>query len=192
MAKSTPHQYPVRLCPQQRREFESLCAAGKAGARMTRRARVLLLSDHARPEGRLARTQVARIAGLHVNSVDRIRKRFCQEGPQAAVARKAPDHPPMPRKIDGQTEARVVALCCGPAPEGRVRWTLSLLAQEMVRRGMVTSVCAETVRRTLKKTSCSPGAGSAGASPRGTRRGSWPRWRRCSTSTPPRTRPRSR
>ena len=74
--------------------------------------------------------------------------------------------------IDGEAEAHLVAICCSPPPEGRVRWTMELLAGEMVGRKIVTHVCAETVRKTLKKTSSSRGRRSAGASLSGTRRGS--------------------
>jgi hypothetical protein len=60
--------------------------------------------------------------------------------------------------IDGKVEATLVAICCSPAPAGRARWTMQLLADELVGRKVVTHVCKETVRKALKKTSCSPGA----------------------------------
>ncbi len=131
-----------------------------------------LLSDHNRPGGKRLREEVSQMAGLHINSVDRIRKRFCQEGPQKTIVRQAPSHPPVPRKIDGKMEAQVVAICCSPAPEGRTRWTLKLLVNEMVHRRIVTSIATETVRKALKKTHCNPGGSSAGALRSGIRRGS--------------------
>jgi hypothetical protein len=85
-----------------------------------------------------------------------------------------------------------VAICCSPPPEGRARWTLDLLVGELTGRKIVTSVCAETVRRALKKTSCSPGARSPGASPRKIGLGSLPRWRSCLIRTRPSIAPRSR
>jgi hypothetical protein len=98
----------------------------------------------------------------------------------------------LPPKIDGRVEAHLIALCCGPAPAGRARWTLRLLAGELRRRGLVTQVSAEAVRRALKKTSCSPGASSPGASRSATPPASSPRWRTSSTSTPRHTPRRSR
>jgi hypothetical protein len=59
--------------------------------------------------------------------------------------------------IDGRAEAQLVAICCSPAPAGRARWTLRLLADEMVARKVVVAVCKETVRKALKKTSCGLG-----------------------------------
>jgi transposase len=151
-----------------------------------------LWSDVDREGGRLPSREIAERLGLHDNSVDRIRKQFVQEGEAAALERKVRQTPPVAPKIDGHVEAQLIAICCGPAPEGRVRWTLTLLAGELKRKGLVTGVCAETVRKTLKKTSCSLGGSSAGASPNGTKPGSLHRWKTSSTSTPHRTRTKSR
>jgi hypothetical protein len=183
MARSTPNQYPVRLTAEQRERFEDICANGHAPAKKIAHARLLLLSDHDRPDGPWSRTQIAEALGLHPNTVDKIRKRFVLDGEAPALERQARVEPPRAPILDGRGEAQLVALCCGPAPEGRTVWTLQLLADELVARGIVTQISAETVRRTLKKTSCSPGASSAGASPNATGHGSSPRWRTSSTST---------
>ena len=151
MAQSIPNRYPVRLDDVQRQQLEAICASGSGSARKIRRARVLVLCDRNRPQGRLRRQDVAQIMGLHVNSVDRICKRFCLEGTDVTLTRKAPAQPAVPRKIDGEMEAQLIAICCSPAPEGRTRWTLKLLASEMKTRGIVTHIAAETVRKTLKK-----------------------------------------
>ncbi len=172
MARSTPNQYPVVLTPEQRDRLERLTRAGSAPVSTVRHARALLLSDGGRPGGRLTRDRIADALGMHVNTVDRLRKRFVLEGEEPALNRKARAEPPTPAKIDGRAEAHLVATCCSPAPEGRARWTLAPLAGELRRRGLVTSVSIETVRQALKKTDCSPGGSSAGASRSGSRRGS--------------------
>ena len=94
------------------------------------------------------------------------------EGEEPALNRKPRPEPPVPAKIDGRAEAYLVATCCSPAPAGRARWTLTLLAGELKRRGLVTSVSIETVRRALKKTSCGRGGSSPGASRSGRAPGS--------------------
>ena len=66
------------------------------------------------------------------------------------------------RKLDGKGEARLIALACSKAPKGRVRWTLQLLADELVRLNLVDMICDQTVRRTLKKMNFSPIVRSAG------------------------------
>lgn len=172
MARSTPNQYPVRLTDEQRERLEQLTRTGKAPVGKVRHARVLLLSDRDRPDGPLTRDVIADALGLHVNTVDRLRKRFALEGEEPALSRKVPAAPPNPPKLDGRAEAHLVAICCSKAPEGRDRWTLSLLAGELTRRGFVTSIGLETVRKALKKTTCGRGGSSAGASRSGCRRGS--------------------
>jgi transposase len=192
MARSTPNLYPVKLTAEQRDRLDAITRLGRAPARKIRHAQVLLLSDRRRPGGHLTRTQISQTLGMHVNTVDRIRRRFVQEGEAPALERKARQTPPTPPKLEGRAEAQLVAICCGPAPQGRTRWTMHLLADELVKRRIVTSISAETVRKTLKKTSFSPGARSAGAFPSETRPVSSPRWRRSSTSMRQNTRRTSR
>lgn len=188
MAVSTPNLYPVTLTPEQRERLSEITRHGRAPARKIRHAHVLLLSDRNRPGGKLTRTQVSETLGMHVNTIDRIRRRFVQEGEAPAVNRKLRATPPTPPKLDGRGEAHLVAICCSTAPEGRTRWTLQLLANEMVKRRIVTSISTETVRKTLKKTSFNLGARSAGAFPNAMRRVSSRRWKRSLTCTKRRTR----
>jgi hypothetical protein len=148
----TPNLYPVHLTPEQRQSLEDITRNGHATARKIRHANVLLMSDRDRPVGRMAGTEVAAALGMHINTVNRIRKRFVLEGEQPALERKPREAPPVPPIIDGRVEAHLIAICTGPPPEGRVRWTMELLAGELVRREVVTAVSGETVRRALKKT----------------------------------------
>lgn len=165
MKRSTPGVYPVRLDDEQRARLREITRHGDAGARKIRHAHVLLLSDRGREGGHLTRDRVAQQLDMHVNSVDRLRKRFVQEGEEPALNRRPRLEPPVKPVIDGEAEAHLVAICCSPPPEGRVRWTLALLAKEMMGRKIVTHVCAETVGKALKKMSSSRGGSGAGASP---------------------------
>ena len=184
MAVSIPNLYPVALSAEQRERLTEVTRNGHAPAKKIRHAQVLLLSDGNRPGGRLTRDQIAAQVDMHVSTVDRIRERFVTEGEAPALDRKPRVTPPNPPKIDGRVEAHLVAICCGPAPEGRAYWTLRMLADELKDRKLVTSVCVETVRKALKKTNCGRGGSSAGASRSGTGPGSSPRWRTSSTCTP--------
>lgn len=192
MAVSTPNLYPVILGDEQRQRLEEITRNGQAPAKKIQHAHVLLMSDRNRDGGALSRTQISELLGIHVNSVDRIRKRFVLEGEEPAVNRKPRLTPPVAPKIDGHAEAFLIATCCGRAPEGRTRWTLSLLANELKKNRLVTSVCAETVRQALKKTNCNLGGSSAGVCRNGTTPGSSPKWKRSSTSTRRNIRKRSR
>lgn len=151
MARSTPNQYPVLLTDDQRQRLEEICRNGHAPAKKIRHAQVLLLSDKNHQRGRRTRTEIAETLGMHINTVDRIRKRFVLEGEQPALNRKPRETPPRPPILDGHAEAHLVAICCSDPPTGRNYWTMELLAQELTRRKIVTRISAETVRRALKK-----------------------------------------
>jgi transposase len=184
MAISTPNKYLVWLTAEQRERFDAITRNGHASAKKIRHAQVLLWSDGHCEGGRLSSREIAERLGMHDNSVDRIRKRFVLEGEEPALNRKPRETPAVEPKIDGKVEAHLIAICCGSPPEGRTRWTLSLLAGELKRRGLVTSVCVETVRKTLKKTSCSLGASNAGACRSEIAPGLSRKWKMFSTSTP--------
>jgi transposase len=192
MGKFTPNQFPVHLTAEEQERLQDITRNGKAPAGKIRHAQVLLLSDHNRPDGHWTEPQIAEALGMHRNTVARIRKRFVLEGERPALDRKKRETPPVPPKIDGRVEAHLVAICCGPAPEGRTRWTLQLLADELKRRGLVTQVSGEAVRLTLKKINCNPGGNNRGASQKKTPPASSPRWKMSSTSTSPTTRRKSR
>jgi transposase len=93
---------------------------------------------------------------VSLSTIGRVRQRFVEDGVEAALERKAPNRV-YQRRLDGEQEARLVALACSPPPEDRGRWTLKLLADKMVELEYVESVAPETVRQTLKKMNLSPG-----------------------------------
>lgn len=163
---ATPNRYAIQLSDEQRQRLQDITHNGHAPIKKVLHARVLLLADKGHPEGRWGDRAIATALDLHVNSVARIRKLFVLDGEQPALERKPRVTPPVTPKIDGRIEAHLVATCCSTPPQGQARWTLNLLVQELTRGRFVTTICRETVRRTLKKIGCSPGVSSAGASPR--------------------------
>jgi transposase len=97
--------------------------------------------------------QIASSLGVTTRTVEHVRRRCVEEGLEAALNPKKREHPPVPRKLDGAKEAKLVAICGSKPPEGFARWTLNLLADQMVKLEIVESVSRDTVRRTLLKTS---------------------------------------
>jgi transposase len=87
--------------------------------------------------------------------VHNVRRRFVEQGVQAAINRKKQKRPSNLRKLAGEAEARLLAIACTQPPEGRARWTLHLLAERLVALQVVETVSHDTVWRTLKKTSFS-------------------------------------
>jgi transposase len=149
-------KYPVILTETERDDLKRLIAAGTAPARKLTHARILLKADQS-PEGPAwVDDAVAEAVEVSQPTVSRVRKQYIEEGLEAALNRRAPNRE-YHRKLDGEQEARLVALACGEPPEGRARWSLRLLADKMVELEIVEEeVSYQTVRRTLKKTSLSP------------------------------------
>jgi hypothetical protein len=149
-------KYAVELTEAERARLRALIGRGTAPARLLARARILLKANQG--EGGEAWTDAA-IAGaleVHPTTVARVRRAYVAAGLEDALERKAPDRV-YPRALDGAAEARLIALACGEPPDGRERWTLRLLAADLVRLEVVEAVSHETVRRTLKETTSSRG-----------------------------------
>jgi transposase len=176
-------KYIVQLTAETRARLEAITRNGSAPAKKIMHARVLLMSDQHHEAGRYHDHEISTTLGIHINTIARIRKRFVQQGEEPALDRKPRLTPPVPPKLDGHAEAALVAICCSPPPDGRVRWTLNLLRDEAVGRKIVTSICRETIRKTLKKTRSNRGVSSVSAFPNATRPASSRKWNRCWTST---------
>jgi hypothetical protein len=147
-------KYVVELTEEERGRLLKLIRAGEAPARMLNRARILLKTDvgkHTEGEPLIDR-QIAPMLETSTATVQRVRERFCRQGFDAALERSVPDRV-YERTFDGRAEARLIALACSEAPEGRDRWSMRLLADKAVELGIVEEVSHETVRKTLKKTS---------------------------------------
>jgi len=104
---------------------------------------------------------VAKEVGVSSRTVQRVRQRAALEGLDAALSRRPQPPRPQRRKLTDEAEARLVALACSPAPEGRARWSVRLLADRSVEL-LGLPLSRESVRQALKKTSSSPGSWSAG------------------------------
>jgi hypothetical protein len=96
--------------------------------------------------------KIAEAFGCRVQTVENLRKRLVTQGFEAAVERKPRATPPTPPKLDGEGEAKLIAMRLGKPPAGYGRWSLQLLADELVVLEVVDSISPETVRKTLKKT----------------------------------------
>jgi transposase len=144
-------KYVVTLSEGERDSLGALISKGKGAARRLAHARVLLKADRG-----LTDEAVAEAVEVSRPTVERVRKRFVEEGLEAALNPGKPERH-RERKLDGELEVKLVALTCSAPPEGQARWTLRLLADRMVELEYVESLSYETVRRTLKQTISSPG-----------------------------------
>jgi hypothetical protein len=145
-------KYRVTLTAAERDELERLLARGKADVRKLKHAQVLLKADQA--EGGLGWTDERIVAALEVGvaTVQRLRQRFVEEGLQTALRPYRVGNRIYQHKLDGEQEAKLIALACSTPPDERGRWTLRLLAGRMVELKHVDTLSHETVRQVLKKT----------------------------------------
>jgi transposase len=153
MKENSMKKYVVRLTSEERAKLQRLVSVGRAAARKRLHAQILLQADQG-PEGPGWKDeQIAQGLSAHPRTIANVRQRLVEQGLEAALNRKKQELPSRPPKLDGKAEARLIALRCGEPPEGRMRWTLHLLADKMVELRVVDGLSYETVRRTLKKTS---------------------------------------
>jgi transposase len=150
--------YEVNLSQEERDYLENIISTGEEKARKLTRARILLKAD----EGWTDR-QIQVALDVSLPTIARIRKRYDEEGLSGALNRKPSSHQ-FERKIDGKTEAHLVAMVCGSPPEGYARWSLRLISERLVLLEQVpfVSVSHETVRQVLKKTTLNPGRQNSG------------------------------
>jgi transposase len=176
-------RYIIQLTDDERAALEAMVGRGRVQAGRARRARILLHADSGSTD-----EEIVEQLGVGVATVERTRRACVMEGLVASVERK-PQARPYAGKLDGAAEAQLVHLACSAPPEGRAKWTLRLLASQLVLLEVVESISYETVRQALKKTNSSLGSRVGSASrPRRTRASSL-RWRTSSTSTSGRTIP---
>lgn len=148
--------YVVELATEERAELKQLVSKGKAAAHKRRHAQILLKADAGPLGAGWTDGKIAEALEVSPSTVRNVRQRLVEDGLEAALNRQKQQRrkPPV---IDGRVEARLVAISCGPPPKGRVRWTLNLLADQLVELKIVDSVSHETVRQALKKTSSNRG-----------------------------------
>lgn len=129
---------------------------GKHTSKKVIHALVLLNCDEGEFSEKVKNEDVAKVLKIGPRTIDRIKKKFVEEGFESALTNK-PTTRVYSRKADGDVEAHLVALSCSEPPEGFSRWSLRLLADKMVTLEYVEDISYETVRRVLKKTNLNPG-----------------------------------
>jgi transposase len=144
----------VRLSDADRAALEKMTRSGVGKAREITRARILLLADRNQPDWK-TQEQIAEAVGVSPVTVSRTCRRFALEGKQQAIKEKP--RPGQAPKITGEVEAHLLATACSDPPEGKERWTLRLLAQELVRLEVVEAISHVAVHQALKKTRSSRG-----------------------------------
>jgi transposase len=167
-------RYAVDLTDVERAALREILSKHKAKRSTIVNADILLKADRACG---WTNADIASAYAVSTKKVEQLKKRFVEEGFAAALYRKPVTHAHR-RKMTGDEEAHLIALCCSQAPEGQERWTLRMLADKMVELDVIASVSHETVRRTLKKVNLNPGKRKNGAFPQSKMRPLSVKWKK--------------
>lgn len=149
-------KYIVKLSQEQRQQLEDLISQGKAAARKLMHARVLLKTDQGKQGPGWSDERIAEALEVGLATIARMRQRFAEHGLDDALTRRPQPERPEKRKINGEHEAHLIALCCGKPPEGHERWTVRLLADRFVQLGYVDQISHKTVWVVLKSNELKP------------------------------------
>ena len=150
-------KYIVRLTRNEQATLKKLLTSGRGSGRMFTRVRILLKADQSDKSPGWSDEKISEAFDVTVQTIERVRKQLVEEGFEAVLSRHQYIQKVSRKKIDGDVEAHLIALCCGEPPKGRIRWTLRLLADSIVELGYVESISHEAVRQTLKKTNLNLG-----------------------------------
>ena len=141
--------YIVRLTEEERESLNKLVNTGRHAAYTRRNARILLLAGQSEHGPTRSDAEIAETVGITTVTVENIRKRLVLKGMESALTR-AKRSRERSQVLDGDAESKLITIACSTAPDGRNRWTLRMLADEMVKRKIVRTVSHEAVRQTLK------------------------------------------
>lgn len=159
-------RYVVKLSDDERERLNTLIHSGKHPARQLTKARILLKADASEAGEGWGDSQISAALDTSIDTVARTRQQLVEEGFEAVLVRKHSPASARPRIFDGAAEAKLIALACSQPPEGRKRWTLRMLEDEVVVLNIVGRASDNTIGRTLKKTFSSPTCKNNGSSRR--------------------------
>ena len=148
--------YRIKLIKTEVEELRRIINKGSHTSQTFRTAYILLNCDEGKYSDKVTNEQISKMLKVGMRTIDRVKKRFIEEGIDAVLERR-PTQRVYETKIDGDTEAKLITLCCSEPPKGFAKWSLRLLADKMVELKYVESVSHVTVRSVLKKTNLSRG-----------------------------------
>lgn len=149
-------KYTIHLTKSEREDLIAIINKGSHTSKTFRTAYILINCDEGKYSEKITNEQISKALKVGMRTIDRVKKRFVEEGMEAVLERR-PTQRVYETKIDGDTEAKLVTLCCSQPPKGFAKWSLRLLADKMVELKYVESISHVTVRSVLKKTNLNLG-----------------------------------
>ena len=154
-------RYRIKLTKEEADELRAIINKGSHASQTFRTAYVFLNCDEGKYSDKVTNEQISKILKVGMRTIDRIKKRFVEDGLEEALGRKKSSRV-YDIKIDGDVEAKIVKLCCSEPPEGYGKWSLRLLADKMVEFNYVDSISYVSVGNVLKKTNLNLGGSRVG------------------------------
>ena len=154
-------RYTIKLTKSEVEELMVIINKGSHTSQTFRVAYILLNCDEGKYSEKVTNEQISKVLKVGMRTIDRVKKKFIEEGMQGVLERK-PTARVYEKKMDGDTEAKLITLCCSEPPKGFAKWSLRLLAEKMVELKYVESITHVTVRSVLKKTNLSLGKQKSG------------------------------
>ena len=148
--------YTIKLTKPEVEELMAIINKGSHTSQTFRIAYILLNCDEGKYSEKVTNEQISKVLKVGMRTIDRVKKKFIEEGFESVLERR-PTTRVYERKMDGDTEAKLITLCCSEPPKGYAKWSLRLLADKMVELHYVDSITHVTVRNVLKKTNLSLG-----------------------------------
>ena len=149
-------RYTIKLTKSEVDELMIIINKGSHTSQTFRAAYILLNCDEGKYSQKVTNEQISQVLKVGMRTIDRVKKKFAEEGLEAVLERK-PTTRIYEKKMDGDTEAKLISLCCSEPPKGFAKWSLRLLADKMVELKYIESITHVTVRSVLKKTNLSLG-----------------------------------
>ncbi|MBX9852581.1 MAG: helix-turn-helix domain-containing protein [Cytophagaceae bacterium] len=149
-------RYTIKLTKTEVEELMDIINKGSHTSQTFRAAYILLNCDEGKYSDKVVNEQISKVLKVGMRTIDRVKKKFIEEGFEASLERRATTRK-YEKKMDGDVEAKLAALCCSEPPKGFAKWSLRLLADKMVELKYVDSISHVSVRNVLKKTNLSLG-----------------------------------
>ena len=144
-------KYHVNLSKEERKKIKMVLRSKRVSMEAKKHSQILLDIDESDGKAPLRASVVSVRRGVCSNTVNRVRRTYAEFGIERAIFRKKRETPPVEPKITGEVEAHIIATACSAAPEGKTRWTLSMIANKIILDGVIENISDEAVRLVLKK-----------------------------------------
>jgi len=144
-------KWHIKLTKSEQKKIKMVLRSKRTTMEAKKHAQILRDIDESDGKTPMSASKVSKSRGVCPNTVNRVRRVYAEQGIEQAIFRKKRKTPPVEPKITGEVEAHIIATACSQTPEGKARWTISMIANKIMLDGVIESISDEAVRLVLKK-----------------------------------------